>query len=357
MPDILIDATLINYSNTGIANVMRSLLTGIEALPDSSLNYKILVPHNYGFSHRNHMQYVPVRRWQKHLKFSLPRVDVWHSTYQAFRFLRKPDNTRQVITIHDLNFLYEKSPHRARWHLQKLQEKVNRADVLVTISQFVANDIKKNLVLNDKPVKVIYNCVDNLQQKEATRPAFVKSDTPFFFSLGAIRRKKNFHSLLAVMAQCPDHQLYICGNPDDHHYITELHKKIAALKLTNVHLPGSISTAEKVWLYRHAEAFLFPSMFEGFGLPVVEAMQFGTPVFTSNMTSLPEVAGGHGIIWEHFDSDYMAETLLTNIPVLKRDPVRREQMKAYATGFSLEKNIQSHVSLYQHLASESIREV
>lgn len=90
MPDVLIDATLIHHANTGIANVMRSLLTGIESLPESSLNFKILVPPDHGFSNRNHMQYVPVRRWQKQLAFSLPRVDVWHSTYQGFRFLRKP---------------------------------------------------------------------------------------------------------------------------------------------------------------------------------------------------------------------------------------------------------------------------
>lgn len=356
MPDVLIDASLVHYANTGIANVMRSLLTGIATLPDSSLNYKILVPQNHGFADSNHMHYIPVRKWQKFIPSSLPRVDVWHSTYQSFRFLRKPNNTRQVITIHDLNFLYEKNAYKAQYHLDRLQQRVNRADALVTISQFVASDIKKNLQLNDKPLEVIYNCVENLQKKPATQPSFLYDKAPFFFTLGAMRRKKNFHSLLEVMAQLPDYQLYICGNLDDQEYVAELHQKIATLKLTNVHIPGPISSAEKIWLYQHAEAFLFPSMFEGFGLPVIEAMQFGTPVFTSNMTSLPEVAGEHAIIWENFDPDYMTATLLGNLPRLHNDAVRREQMIAYATSFNLEKNIQQYVSLYQRLATQSASE-
>lgn len=353
MPDVLIDASLVHYANTGIANVMRSLLTGIAALPDSSLNYKILVPQNHGFSDSNHMSYIPVRKWQKFIPSSLPHVDVWHSTYQSFRFLRKRNSTRQVITIHDLNFLYEKNAYKAKFHLDRLQQRVDRADALVTISQFVASDIKKHITLNEKPVEVIYNCVENLQQHPATQPSFYQQDAPFFFTLGAMRRKKNFHTLLDVMARIPDHQLYICGNLDDKVYIEELHQKIAALKLNNVHICGPISSAEKIWLYQHADAFLFPSMFEGFGLPVIEAMQFGTPVFTSNMTSLPEVAGGHAFIWENFTPDYMTETLLANLPRLKKDALNREKMIAYATSFNLDKNIQQYVSLYQRLATTS----
>ena len=353
MSSVLIDASLIHYTNTGIANVMRSLLTGIESHSDASINYKILIPHNHRFSARDNISYVPVRKWQKFVPPSLPRVDVWHSTYQNFRFLRKTKNTRQVITIHDLNFLYEKNACKAKFHLDRLQQRVNGADALVTISQFVADDIKKHIALNNKPVEVIYNCVENLQQRPATQPSFYKQDVPFFFTLGAMRRKKNFHALLDVMARIPDHQLYICGNLDDKGYIEELHQKITALQLHNVHIGGPITSAEKVWLYQHAEAFLFPSMFEGFGLPVIEAMQFGTPVFTSNMTSLPEVAGGHAVIWENFAPDYMTETVLENLPRLKNDAAHREKMIAYATSFNLEKNIQQYVRLYQRLATTS----
>lgn len=362
MPTVLIDATLINRKNTGLANVMQSLVRGLNNAPSSTLTYDVLVPRDYAnkqdtsISAENRINYIPVRKWQKYLPFSLPQADVWHSTYQCFRYLRKSAHTRQIITIHDLNFLYEKNAFKAKRHLNKLQQRINQADAIVTISQFVADDIEKNLVLNNKPLEVIYNCVENLQQQVANKPSFVAGEAPFFFTLGAVRKKKNIHSLLDMMTRFPDHQLYIAGNLDSPDYLLQLQQQIATHRLTNVHITGPISAAEKIWLYQHAEAFLFPSLFEGFGLPVLEAMQFGTPVFTSNMSSLPEVGGGHAIIWEHFDPDYMTEMLHNNISALQQDVVRREQMKSYATSFSLEKNIQRHVSLYQRLASESARE-
>ncbi len=356
MPSILIDATLINKKNTGLANIMQSLVRGIETIPQSAFAYNVLVPLDYAIPTSTNLNYIPIRKWQKYLSFSLPDVNVWHSTYQSFRFLRKTSQTRQIITIHDLNFLYEKNKFKAQRHLNILQQRINRADAVVAISQFVADDIKKNIALNNKPLEVIHNCVENLQQQPATKPSFCTSDVPFFFTLGAVRKKKNFHSLLEVMARIPDRQLFIAGNLDCPEYLAQLQQHIATLKLTNVHISGPISFSEKIWLYQHAEAFLFPSMFEGFGLPVLEAMQFGTPVFISNMTSLPEVAGGHAFIWDNFDPDYMAESLLRNLPTLQSNITLRNAMKSYATSFSLDKNIQQHLSLYHRLASDSITE-
>ncbi len=360
MAKVLIDATLINRSNTGLANVMQSLVRGIGSTPQSTLAYDILVPHNYvatqDIATNDRINFIPVRKWQKYIPFSLPKVDVWHSTYQCFRYLRKSAQTRQVITIHDLNFLYEKSTTKANRRLRMLQRNVNQADAIIAISQFVAYDIQKHLELNGKPLQVIYNAVENLQHRPAQKPAFLTKDSPFFVSLGAIRKKKNQHVLLDVMARFPEHKLIIAGNLDSQDYLAHLNQRIAELKLKNVHIVGPVSAAEKIWLYQHAEALLFPSIFEGFGLPVIEAMQFGTPVFTSNMTSLPEVTGNHGIIWENFDPDYMAETLRNKLPILQKDAQRRENMIAYAAGFSLEKNIQQYMSLYQRLATQSASE-
>ncbi len=356
MPSVLIDATLINQKNTGLANVMQSLVRGFNDIAQPTFACNVLVPANYTMPASTNINFIPVRKWQKYLTFSLPNVNIWHSTYQSFRYLRKTNQTRQIVTIHDLNFLYEKNKFKAQRHLNILQQRINRADAVVTISQFVADDIKKNIVLNNKPLEVIYNCVENLQQQPAIKPSFYTNDAPFFFTLGAVRKKKNFHSLLEVMARITDHQLFIAGNLDSPEYLVQLQQQIAALKLTNVHITGPISSAEKIWLYQHAEAFLFPSMFEGFGLPVLEAMQFGTPVFISNMTSLPEVAGGYAFIWDNFNPDYMAESLLKKLSTLQSTVAQRDAMKAYATSFSLEKNIQQHLSLYHRLAGESITE-
>lgn len=353
MISVLIDASLIDRHTTGIGNVTRSLVSGLQQhqQQNSELQYTFLVPPNHHENTGSHTHFKAVRKWQKYFPSSLPAVDIWHSTYQYYRYLRKTAHTKHIITIHDLNFLYEKTPAKAQRYLNFMQRRINAADAVVAISEFVANDIRHHLDINGKHLEVIYNAVDNLQLDKAVQPQFHSNDKPFFFTLGAIRKKKNFHVLLEMMLRFPEYQLYICGNEDCNKYLLELKTKIAELKLHNVLIVGPISKEEKVWLYQHADAFLFPSLLEGFGLPPLEAMQFGTPVFTSNMTSMPEVGGGYSVIWDNFDPDHLSQTLREQLPLLQQDHNKREEMKAYATSFSQTKNILSYVSLYKHLAN------
>lgn len=115
------------------------------------------------------------------------------------------------------------------------------------------------------------------------------------------------------MRYFPEYDLYICG--DAHFaYAEEVRNLIRENQLTNVFLTDVISQSEKIWLYRNCEAFLFPSEGEGFGLPVVEAMQFGKAVFAANRTSLPEVCNGHAIMWEHLDTEFMVESIREHLP-------------------------------------------
>ncbi len=121
-------------------------------------------------------------------------------------------------------------------------------------------------------------------------------------------------------------------------------------QLTNVFLTDVISQSEKIWLYRNCEAFLFPSEGEGFGLPVVEAMQFGKAVFAANRTSLPEVCNGHAIMWEHLDTESMVQSIREHLPDFYKDKERLEKIKEYAASFSYEKHIQAYLDLYRELA-------
>ncbi|MDR1503135.1 MAG: glycosyltransferase [Prevotella sp.] len=84
-------------------------------------------------------------------------------------------------------------------------------------------------------------------------------------------------------------------------------------KIGNVFLSGVIDAPEKVWMYRNCEAFLFPSKFEGFGLPLIEAMLFGKPVFSSRYTSLPEVGNKYAFFWDNFDAKHMKEVVEKNL--------------------------------------------
>lgn len=350
---LAIDATQINKTSTGIGNVTQSLVSGLQEYAPDSLSIQYLVQKNVPEQLKNNNCYL-VKKWEKFIKFSLPKVDIWHSTYQHFRYVRKTNRTKHIITIHDLNFIYEKNAKKAAYHLRRMQNKIDAADVIVAISKFVADDIKKNLNLNGKRLEVIYNPVNTLKiDEQIKKPSFQMVEKPFFFALSGIRPKKNFHVLIDMMKNLPDHYLYICGSFDNRQYLEQLQNNIADSKISNVSITGPISANDKIWLYQHMEAFLCPSLFEGFGLPVIEAMQFGKPVFTSNMTSLPEIGGGFTTIWQNFDSDYMADTVKTGLRNFPLDPTRKIAMQEYAGSFSTENHARAYINLYQETAKNS----
>ena len=233
-------------------------------------------------------------------------------------------------------------------YLRRMQNKVNKAAVVTTISHYVADVIRQHVDLKGKEIRVIYNGVERIDTLEGTKPSFA-TGRPFFFTIGQIRRKKNFHLLVDVMRHFPEYDLYICG--DAHFaYAEEVRNLIRENQLTNVFLTDVISQSEKIWLYRNCEAFLFPSEGEGFGLPVVEAMQFGKAVFAANRTSLPEVCNGHAIMWEHLDTEFMVESIREHLPDFYKDKERLEKIKGHAASFSYEKHIQAYLDLYRELA-------
>lgn len=312
------------------------------------VHFIFLVPDNSWCSFGEDVDYVVIQGFlHKCFPFLLPKADVWHSVNQQQKLLRLSSDTKFVFTIHDLNFLVEKKPSKAKSKLAKIQRFVDKAKVITTISHYVADDIRKNLDLKGKEVRVIYNGVERIDDLQGEKPGFA-SNRPFFFTIGQIREKKNFHVLLDVMHSFPNYDLYICG--DDHFdYAQLIRDQIHEKKLTNVFLTGKISQNEKVWLYKNCEAFLFPSRVEGFGLPVIEAMQFGKAVFSSDCSSLPEVCGGHAVMWNNFKPEYMVQSIRNNLPGFYDNKERIAQMREYANSFSYEKHIQGYLDLYKEL--------
>lgn len=344
---VLIDLSTLKNTNSGLCNVSHSFAAGFSQLNESDVKFNFLVPPGFEGKFGNAVDYTVTNKWQKRISILLPKVDVWHSTFQAFRSVRLSWNTQQVLTVHDLNFLYEKRPARVNSYLRKMQKRINKASVVVAISQFVADDITRNLDIKNKPLKVIYNAVDSLVGREDRQPQFVTNTArPFFFTIGQIRKKKNFHVLLDVMKSFPDVDLYICGGEDKREYGQLIAQRIADENISNVYLTGPIAEPEKIWMYKHCDSFLFPSKFEGFGLPILEAMQFGKPVFASSMTSLPEVAGGHAFIWQNFEAAHMVELIQRNRQL---NPEQVERIKAYACSFSLDRHTQEYLQLYREM--------
>ena len=195
---------------------------------------------------------------------------------------------------------------------------------------------------------VIYNGISDLENIQPQQPKGIKdAQQPFFFSIGQIRAKKNFQSLVPMMKHFPDTKLYIAG--DDHFdYANTLRQLIEAGGQENqIILLGKINDNEKVWLYQNCKGFLFPSRLEGFGIPVLEAMRFKVPVFSSYLTSLPEVCNIYAQYWSDFDPDTMAEVVQEGLDKFNN----RAADKAYEHSLQFNYDIytQEYIRIYRKM--------
>ncbi len=348
MKKVLLDLRDINHVTCGFGQIARNYASLYSQYQLEGIKFVFLLPKNFNDTLGDNIEQVNVRpKLNKHCPWTLPKVDLWHSIHQQQKTRRVGGSTKYVLTIHDLNFMNEKNKLRQLKHLLILQHRINQSDAVVAISHYVAEQVKKHLNLRGKEIQVIYNGVERIDKCESCKPSFV-SDRPFFFTIGQIRRKKNFHVLLDVMKCFPGHDLFVCG--DDHFdYADEIRRQIKELQLKNVFLTGPIKQEEKVWLYKNCDAFLFPSMCEGFGLPVIEAMQFGRAVYTSNYTCLPEIGGGYAFVWDNLTTQCLVDKIKSTLPTFYDNKEWIEKEKEYAFSFSYEKHIESYCRLYSTL--------
>lgn len=252
--------------------------------------------------------YLPITRYplfRIKKKFSL-----WHSVNQNTKIEPASLNVPYLLTIHDVNFLEEESGKRLDFRINQLKYKLQRSSAIVYVSEFAKKNTHAHFNIPDIPEYVIYNgnnFNDNSAKRiEKNQINYVPSE-PFIFSIGQVVEKKNFHTLIEMLSFLSDIVLVIAGAMNTA-YAEILKEKIQHYKLENrVVLLGNISETDKIFYYKNCLAFAFPSLREGFGLPVLEAMTFGKPIFLSNKTSLPEIGGAHSFYWENFDPQYMAK--------------------------------------------------
>ncbi|MEI7983678.1 MAG: glycosyltransferase family 1 protein, partial [Bacteroidota bacterium] len=223
------------------------------------------------------------------------------------------------------------------------------ADSITTISDYTKKTIEAHLDLHGKSIRTIYNGITVNTLSEGCKPDYM-DDRKFFFSIGIFSEKKNFHVLLPLLNHFKDQRLIIAGNKNTI-YGRRLAQQIADMNLANrVVLPGTVADEEKTWLYRHCDAFLFPSLAEGFGMPVIEAMRFGKPVFLSKFTSLPEIGGDAACYFNNFDEEYMASFIKTKLSEYDgNEKLLSEKIRRHAERFNWETCITQYIKLYKEI--------
>ena len=350
MRNVLVDLHRLGGNKyNGLYHFCYQLGSHLVQVPAPDLELNFYVPESAKGIFGDKVHYATQRSRDKVYRFGTGKFDVWHvaTTLSWYRPFNR--RTKNIFTVHDLNFLQEEeySVANKKKYLGLIQQRVNRADHLTFISKFALHQAEEHLQLINKPCSIIYNGCNIPVPIGTTIPTY-KPPAPFLFTIGQLHSRKNFHVLPALLVG-NDYELVIAGLND----FPYTQKVVAEAKKhgveNRVKLIGAIADEEKSWYYEQCEAFVFPSVGEGFGLPVLEAMHFGKPVFLANSTSLPEVGGDAAYYFDNFDPEQMRFHFNAGMKDFAIND-RVSEIKKHAATFNWTKSAEEYLQVYRCLA-------
>jgi glycosyltransferase involved in cell wall biosynthesis len=285
-------------------------------------------------------------------------VDVLHHTAGL---LLPIEGHANVMTIHDL------IPYHSPDYCQGATDMfgdgfrlADRMDLLITVSEYTKQDVVNSLGVDANKVRAIPHATHEqfryIEDRDAVRAVLAKYDMdrrPYIIHLGNMEARKNIPRLLEAfkrvktdpLAPATDHELVLVGEGAA---FEEMKARIEQLELgADARCLGFAPFEDLPALLNGADLFMYPSMYEGFGLPAIEAMACGCPIAAANVTSLPEVVGDAGMLFDPLDVGAM-EAVLGRI---LGDANLREQMRqqglARAREFSWERTARRHLEVYE----------
>lgn len=289
-------------------------------------------------------------------------LDILHDPCGIAPFLAPKDNYRRVTTIHDaLPVVYPRTqPFFTRLVFRLLVARAGKtSDAIFTVSQTSADDLRRYYNFPSSKVYVTPNGVNPAQfsagenLNKTLRKYGIK--IPYFLYVGALNPRKNINrvieAFLLLRKQEPEVSLVIVGPPSwgARH---ELRTVLNSAGLENgIVFTNFLSDEHLHLIYRGAYGLVFPSLYEGFGLPVLEAMSFGTPVITSNVSALPEVAGDAALLVDPCSTYAIYEGMLR---LLKDSSLRGELCRkglARSRLFTWEKTAEATFEIYSRMLS------
>lgn len=354
MARLILDCDLMKYPYSGLYQYCEHLGVHINDVlaVDRQPLMQMYLPRRKRLSLPPQPYHLRQRKWHTFIQPFLLDCRLWHAPFQSGRVLpdkKRFPHLRVLLTIHDLNVLHEgQPPLMQQQSLAHTQSLIDRSDAIVCISEFTKADVLAHCRVGGKPVHVIYNGVSPLPPAPAD-PSAYHPRREFLLGIGYLNRKKNFHVLLPLLQTNPEMELVIIGQHDDLAYVAQLKNRAKTMGVDQrLHLPGPVSEADKVWYLNHCKAFLHPSLAEGFGLPVLEAMQAGKPVFMSSLTALPEIGGPLGYYFSGFEAGAVQETYRQGMHDYATSD-RAEQLIRHAARFDWQSSARQYLAVYQSL--------
>ena len=370
-----IDASLVVGERAGVGFYTASLIEAVAALDKQ--NKYILYPFFYHiFDPRFKELTAPApnfsvrfkalpEAWIRYLWFrsGIPRhwllgdVDVLHSTTYC---CPRRHAGKLVMTVYDISFLHYPEHHTEANRLHCLKgtlEGARWADCIIAISEHTKKDLIEYLNVPDDKIVVTPLAARRefhpRQEAEVRAQVFKRwgLDAPYLLSVGTLEPRKNIRCLINAFCSLPgeirdNYHLVIAGgkgwlNSDIHEAVVEMGVE------SRIRFLGYVPELDLPWLYCGAACFAYPSLYEGFGLPPLEAMASGIPVITSNTSSLPEVVGDTGLLVDPRSQEDLRSSL---IKVLSDADLRREMSEnglKRATHFSWEKTALETLKVYE----------
>lgn len=345
---IIIDFERMKYPNTGLYHFCYQLGKSLSKQKNGE-ELSFYVPKNEIGCFGNSVQYVGQKAFHKFFMPFISRYTIFHAAQQGTDYFPFHRKIKKVLTIHDINFMHDatKSGSKKRTYLNELEKKIKCADAVVAISNFTMNDVLQYITIPENKRSVIYNGCNIEEIKDLISPDNIPSSS-FLFTVGVIAEKKNQHVLPALLLN-NDMTLVISGITGSESYKQQIIADAKKMGVENrVIFTGAISENDKQWYLKNCTAFVFPSISEGFGLPVVEAMYFGKPVILSSRTSLPEIGGKDAYYFTDFDPANMALVLEKSLAHYQANQPM-ESIKKRAASFSWDIAAKKYLDIYRRL--------
>ena len=232
----------------------------------------------------------------------MPRVDIFHGLNQRLPSARF---RRSVCTYHDLFVFtaeYSSQEYRRRF-IGQARHAAERSDIIIAVSQFTASQVHELLGIEESRIRVIPHGVRFPKQRSR------QPKENIILHVGAIQKRKNIERLVRAFEQVPGQWRLVLAGSSGFGSERILHTIEASPRRKDIEILGYVSALMLEDLYSRASIFAFPSLDEGFGMPVLEAMAGGIPVVTSNRSALPEVAGDAAILVDPLDEEAISAAL------------------------------------------------
>ncbi len=287
------------------------------------------------------------------------RIDVFHAPFVAPMLKVCPT----VLTVHDLAYLYFPDSYTYTYKLFLkvfLTRSIKIADKIIAVSNNTKSDVVKHFGVPESKIEVIYESADVFFKVDKSKVHEVREkygiNKDFILGLGLISPRKNFSTLLKAFKKLlhkgVDVQLVIVGGKG--WLYNQVLKLVSDLNIgSKVVFTGYVPKEDLLYLYNCAKMFVYPSLYEGFGIPILEAMACGCPVIASNTSSIPEVCGDAAILVNPLDVDEICERMLTLLKDVSLRESLIERGLRQASKFSWIKTAERTMELYKNVYREN----